>query len=130
MLVRVFGWALSGGVLATSAAMAIMGERWQRVEAAAYGEERRPRWFWALSAGVIGLYLAALASFIRGARTRAGWVLMVAIPLGWAIKGGLVVFSPAGRQRASSISGTRSWRRVALARLPIAALLAALARFA
>jgi hypothetical protein len=130
MLVKVFGYLLAAGVVGTSAAMAVMGARWQEIEAAAYGGERRPGWFWLGSAGLMSLYLGALGSFLRGPKTWAGWALMVIIPLGWLIKGALVIFNPAGRQRVSSISGAQSWRNVALARLPVAVVLAVLARLA
>jgi hypothetical protein len=131
MLMQAFGFALAGGVLFTSLAMIAMGGRWQSVEVAAYGADRRPWWFWLGSAAVIALYLAALASFITTAdRTWAGWILMVVIPLGWGIKGTLVTFNPKGRQAVTSISGDTAWVKVAAARLPIALVLALLSVYA
>jgi hypothetical protein len=131
MLMQAFGFALAGGVLFTSLAMAAMGGRWQRVEVAAYGSEGRPWWFWLGSAAVIALYLAALASFITAAdRTWAGWILMVVIPLGWGIKAALLTFNSKGRRAVTSISGDTAWVKVAAARLPIALVLALLSVYA
>jgi hypothetical protein len=131
MLMQLFGFALAGGVLFTSLAMVLMGGRWQRVEVAAYGSNRRPWWFWVGSAVVIALYLAALASFVTAAdKTWAGWILMVAIPLGWGIKAALITFNPKGRRTVTSISGDTAWVKVAAARLPIALVLAMLSVYA
>jgi hypothetical protein len=129
MLVKVFGYGLTAGALATSIAMFLLGDRFQQIEVAAYGGTRRPLWFWSLSLGVIGLYLAALNEFLRGRKTPAGWVLMVLVPLGWSIKAALVVFNPAGQRQVVSISGDAAWRRVAIARFPVAVLLGILTAY-
>ena len=130
MLVKLFGYTLAAGILATSLAMMWLGGRWQKVEASAYAGERRPWWFWLGSLLLVGLYLAALVSFISGEKTWAGWALMVIIPLGWAIKGAAVIFNAKGRRAVTSIAGDEGWMKVALARLPIMVILAALAYFA
>jgi hypothetical protein len=51
---------------------------------------------------------------------------MVVIPIGWGVKGALIVFNPKGRQAVSAIAGDQNWRKIALARLPVAILLAVL----
>ena len=127
---KLFGLILAVGALATSVAMVTLGGRWQKIEAAAYGGERRPLWFWACSALVIALYLAALVDFVGGDKTWAGWALIVVMPAGWAIKAAAVIFNSRGRQAVSAISGDQAWTKVGLARAPIAIILAALAAFA
>lgn len=127
MAVQLFGYLLAGGVLLSSLAMFALGGRFQQVEQAAYAGARRPLWFWAVSAVVVVLYLAALVSFVAGPKTWAGWLLMVILPLGWALKAGLVIVNPAGRAQVTAIEGDAAWRKVALLRLPIAAALFGLA---
>jgi hypothetical protein len=131
MLPKIFGYLLAAGTVATSVAIFIMGGRFQKVEAAAYTGERRPWWFYLASVTLVGLYLAALVDFLRAEQKRwAGWALMVLIPAGWVVKGVLVIFNPQGQQKVTAIEGDEAWRKIALARLPVAAVLAALARFA
>ena len=127
MYIKLFGYFLAVGILLTSLAMAILGGRWQSIEASAYAGKRRPWWFWAGSLLFLALYAAALISFINAGKNLASWILIIIIPLGWAIKGGLVIFNPKGRQAVSNLEGDQNWRKVALARLPTALLLAALA---
>jgi hypothetical protein len=126
-MVKFFGYSLAASALTTSLAMLIFGGRFQRVEAAAYSGPHRPWWFWLTSLSLMGFYLAAVRSFLREAKSWAGWVLMVLIPVGWASKAALVTFNPRGRQWVTSLSGDMAWRKAGLARLPIAAMLAALA---
>jgi hypothetical protein len=130
MYVKLFGYFLAVAALAASIAIAVLGGRWQMIEKAAYGGNRRPWWFIILSILLIGLYLLALASFLGSEKTWAGWLLIVIIPVGWALKGALVIFNPKGRQAVSNLEGNQNWRKVALARLPIAILLAVLTYFA
>ncbi len=131
MIIQVFGYTLAAAALFTSIAMALMGSRWQAVEQAAYAGERRPWWFILISILLIGLYLTALVSFIgMPEKSWAGWLLMVIIPIGWGLKGALIIFNPKGRQTVSAIQGDQNWRKIALARLPVAILLAGLTYFA
>jgi len=130
MLVNLFGLVLAGGILLTSILMMALGGRFQKVEAAAYAGTNRPWWFWLVSLLVIAMYSAALITFINDEKTWAGWLLMIVIPVGWAVKAVLVTFNPTGRQTVSGISGDESWGKIALARLPIALVLGALALLA
>lgn len=123
MYVKMFGTFLTVAALLASLAIAFMGGRWQAVEMAAYGGKRRPWWFIVLSILLIALYALALVSFIGDQKNWAGWLLMVVIPLGWGLKGALLVFNPKGRQAVSTLEGDQNWRKVALARLPIAIIL-------
>lgn len=123
MYVKMFGTFLTVVALLASLAIAFMGGRWQAVEMAAYGGKRRPWWFIVLSILLIALYALALVSFIGDQKNWAGWLLMVVIPLGWGLKGALLVFNPKGRQAVSTLEGDQNWRKVALARLPIAIIL-------
>lgn len=131
MTIQLFGYFLAFAALFTSLAMALLGARWQAVEQSAYAGQRRPWWFVLISILLVGLYLAALVTFIGAPeKTWAGWLLMVVIPVGWGLKAALVIFNPKGRQAVSAIEGDQNWRKVALARLPIAILLAVLTWFA
>ena len=127
MYIKLFGYLLAFAALLTSLAMAWMGGRWQAIEASAYGGKRRPWWFYVLSLVLVGLYLLALLDFIEAEKNLAAWLLMIIIPAGWALKSALVIFNPRGRQAVSSLQGDQNWRKVALARLPIAILLGVLA---
>jgi hypothetical protein len=131
MTIQLFGYFLASAALFTSIAMALMGARWQAVEQSAYAGQHRPWWFILISILLVGLYLAALVTFIGTLEKNwAGWLLMVVIPVGWGLKAALVIFNPKGRQAVSAIEGDQNWRKVALARLPIAVLLAVLTWFA
>lgn len=131
MIIQLFGYFLAFAALLTSLAMALMGARWQAVEQSAYAGKSRPWWFILISILLVGLYLAALVTFIgEPEKTWAGWLLMVVIPIGWGLKAALVVFNPQGRAAVSAIAGDQNWRKVALARLPIALLLGILTWFA
>jgi hypothetical protein len=129
MLIKMFALLLAAGVVGTSLAIISMGGRWQQVEAAAYGGERRPWWFWLTTLVLLGLYAAALFTFITGDKNWAGWVLVVVLPLGWALKGALVIYNKKGRQAVVSLTGDQAWVKVGLARLPIAVVLVVLALF-
>ena len=127
MYIKLFGYFLAFAALLTSLAMAWMGGRWQAIEASAYGGKRRPWWFYVASLVLVGLYLLALFDFIGAEKNLASWLLMIIIPAGWMLKSALVIFNPRGRQAVSSLQGDQNWRKVALARLPVAILLAVLA---
>ena len=127
MWIKLFGFGLAAGVVLTSSAIALMGARWQRVEASVYSGERRPFWYWLVSALVISLYAAALMNFVGADKTLAGWILVIVLPVGWAAKVALVTFNRAGRQSVSNLSGNTAWLKVAVARLPAALLLGVLA---
>ena len=129
MYIKLFGYFLASGVLLTSLAIAFQGWRWQSIEASAYAGGRRPWCFVVISILLLTLYITALADFIGSGKNWASWSLIVLIPLGWAIKGALVIFNSQGRQSVSNLEGDQNWRKVALARLPVAAILAALAYF-
>ncbi len=128
--IKFFGYLMATGVVATSLLMAILGGKFQRIEAGAYAGERRPWWFKIIAATIIIIYLAAVYDFWHSPKTWASWVLVVIIPIGWAVKAAMVVFNSAGRQTVSSISGNQAWYKVALYRLPAAVLMGALAWFA
>lgn len=95
-----------------------------------YGGEKRPWWFYLVSVLLIGFYGWVVVDFIDAPKNWANWVLVILIPLGWGIKGALLVFNPKERQAISNISGDQSWVKIALARLPIAVVLGALVYFA
>jgi hypothetical protein len=121
---KLFGYFLASAALLTSFAIALMGAGWQAVEQSAYAGKHRPWWFVAASVLLIGFYLFALYHFANATpKTWAGWLLMVILPLGWGLKAGLVIFNLKGRVAVSEIAGDQRWRKVALARLPIAILL-------
>lgn len=128
--VKLFGYFLAGGVVLTSLLIMAMGAKWQAVEAAAYGAKKRPTWFVLGSLLLLGIYAAALFDFFGAEKTWATWALVVVIPLGWVLKGAIIVFNPVGRKKVASISGGQAWFKVALARLPIAILLGVLAWYA
>ncbi|TVR57753.1 MAG: hypothetical protein EA426_11500 [Spirochaetaceae bacterium] len=128
MFPRVFALVLATAVLVTSILIFVMGARFQKVEQAAYSGARRPWWFIMGLIVFAALYIVALVGFIGSAeKTWAGWVLMVVIPVGAALKGGLVILNKKGQQVVTSIEGDAAWRKIALARavlLPIFLVLA------
>ena len=129
----IFGVVLTGLAAATSLGMLLFPERWSRFEIWAYGGARRPWPVWALAGGLLAVWgLAAVDFALRQdtGRTWAGWALVVGVPALWAVKSVALVFNPAGRAVVSGISDPRSWRKIGLARLPIALGLAALVWFA
>jgi hypothetical protein len=130
VFVKLFGFVLVAGILFTSVAMMVLGGRWQKIEAGVYAGNRRPVWFWLVSALVVALYIAALIDFINGPRNWASWILMVVIPVGWILKGAAVIFNKQGRQTVSNIAGDEAWVKIGLMRLPIAVVLGVLATFA
>lgn len=130
-IVQIFGYAMAAAVILTGAAMFIMGAKWQKIEATAYAGERRPWWFYAVSAILIPAYLFVLYSFLTvPEKTIAGWILVVLIPVVWGLKSVLLIFNKRGRQKISSISGDGAWKKIAAARMIMAIVLIALAFFA
>jgi len=107
----------------------IMGERWQKIEASAYSGKRRPIWFVLISICLIALYIIAFINFVPSDKNWASWILMCLLPIGWIIKGILVVFNKEGREKVSNISGDKAWIKIGLVRLPIAVLLIVLSLF-
>ncbi|MCU0492666.1 MAG: hypothetical protein MUD01_13825 [Chloroflexaceae bacterium] len=130
MFVQLFGYALAAGVLGTSLAMFMLGGRFQAAEVATYGGAQRPWWFWVLSLTIVALYGFALGDFLTGPKTWAGWLLIIIIPIGWLAKATLVTFNARGRRRVTALAGDATWRKLAMARLPIAVALAGLAALA
>ena len=128
-IVKLFGFTIATAALFTSIAMFVMGAKWQKIELAAYGGNRRPWWFIALSAIIILFYIAALVSFIGNDKTWASWAMVVIIPIGWGLKAALIFFNSKGRERVSSVSGDKSWVKIGLVRLPIALIFYLLAIF-
>lgn len=127
--VEIFGIALTLLAAATSAGMILFADRWQALEAWAYGGARRPWQVWVLAVALLVLWALALGAFLLepdAARTWAGWALVAGVPALWAVKAVALVFNPKGRAKVSGISDPRSWRRIGLARLPIAVVLAVL----
>ncbi|HSQ88795.1 hypothetical protein [Romboutsia sp.] len=129
IFIRLFGFIIAAGVVFTSLAMMIMGGRWQKIEASAYSGKRRPIWFILISICLIALYIIAFINFIPSDKNWASWILMCLLPIGWVIKGILVVFNKEGREKVSNISGDKAWIKIGLARLPIAVLLIVLSLF-
>ncbi len=130
-LTKGFALVLAAAVLATSVMIFAMGGRFQLVEAKAYAGDRRPWWFSLGLVAFAALYVAALIGFVTAPdRTWAGWVLMVVIPVGAALKAGLVILNPKGRATVSAIEGDRAWRRIALARAVLVPVFLVLAYFA
>lgn len=121
---------MAGIAALASVIMFIMGGKFQKVEANAYAGKRRPWWFVLISGLLIVAYGVVFYNFLQLDKTWASWVLVVLLPVGWALKAAIVVFNPKGRKTVSAISGDSAWRTVAVARFPIAVLLAVLAYFA
>jgi hypothetical protein len=131
LLPKIFGLTLALAVLGTSIWMAVMGERFQKVEQAAYAGSRRPWWFYLSFVLYIVFYGVVLVSFINHPdKTWAGWTLVVAIPVGAVLKGSLVIFNKEGQKKVTSIAGDKAWRKIALARAFLAPLFLLLAYFA
>lgn len=129
----IFGVLLTALAVATSLGMLLFPERWSRLEVWAYGGATRPRPVWALASILLALWGLAAAEFALrpdGGRTLAGLALVAGVPAFRAVKSIALVFNPKGRAVVSGISDPRSWRRIGLARLPIALGLAALVWFA
>lgn len=128
MVPKVFALVLATAVLLTSVLIYVMGGRFRAVEERAYGGDRRPWWFAVGLVAFAALYVAALVGFATAPeRTWAAWVLMVVIPVGAALKAGLVILNPSGRAKVIAIEGDQAWRRVALTRavlVPVFLLLA------
>lgn len=129
----IFGVSLTVLAAGTSLGMLLFPERWGRLEGWAYGGVRRPWPVWGLAALLLALWGLGMADFALRpdtGRTWAGWALVAGVPALWAVKSAALVFNPKGRAVVSGISDPRSWRRIGLARLPIALGLAALVWFA
>jgi hypothetical protein len=129
IFIRLFGFIIATGVIFTSLAMMIMGGRWQKIESSAYSGQRRPIWFILISICLVVLYITAFVNFISSDKNWASWILMCLLPIGWTIKGALVIFNKEGRKKVSNISGDNAWIKIGLARLPVAVILIALALF-
>lgn len=129
LIIKLFGFTIATAALFTSVAMIIMGGKWQKIEQSAYGGSQRPWWFIVLSVLIIAFYMATVVSFIGIEKTWASWAMVVIIPVGWGLKAAVIVFNSKGREKVSSISGDKSWVKIGLARLPIAALFYLLAMF-
>jgi hypothetical protein len=71
-----------------------------------------------------------VVNFVGADKNWATWILVVVFPVGWVLKGALIVFNAKGRQAVSSVEGDQNWRKIALARLPIALIIGVLAFFA
>ena len=129
-LVQGYGYFMATIAALASVVMFIMGGKFQRVEANAYAGKKRPWWFVLISVLLIVAYGAVFYNFLQLDKNWASWVLVVLMPVGWGLKAAIVVFNPKGRKTVSAISGDSAWRKVALARFPIAVILAVLAYFA
>lgn len=130
MWVAIFGYGLATLALATSLGMIVLGRRWQAIEASAYGGARRPVWFWVAAGGLLVIWALAAVEFAGSDRTWAGWTLIAGVPLVWTVKAAALVFNPEGRKTVSGIDTDKGWRRIGLARLPIALVLVSLTAFA
>ena len=131
LLPKVFALVLALAVLATSVWMMALGGRFQEVERRAYGGDRRPWWFVAAALAFLALYGLALWGFVTAPeRSWAAWLLVVAIPVGVALKGALVVFNPKGQAKVTAIEGDAAWRKLALTRLALVPLFLLLAYYA
>ncbi len=131
MTARAFALVLAAAVLATSLVIYVMGGRFRAVEERAYGSDRRPWWFVLGLVAFAALYLSALAGFVTAPeRTWAAWTLIVVIPVGAALKAGLVILNPQGRVTVTAIAGDQAWRRVALTRAVLVPVFLVLAYFA
>ena len=131
LLPKIFGVTLALAVLGTSILIAVMGERFQKVEQAVYLGERKPWWFYGGLVLYAVFYVAVLVSFINSPdKTWAGWVLVIIIPVGAVLKGALVLFNKEGQKKVTSIEGDQAWRKIALARLVLFPLFLVLAYFA
>ncbi|SHL97844.1 hypothetical protein SAMN05443432_1044 [Roseovarius litoreus] len=129
----IFGVSLTLLAAVTSLGMLLFPERWGKLEAWAYGGARRPFPIWGLAVLLLALWGLGTTDFALRSdtgRTWAGWALVAGVPAFWAVKSAALVFNPRGRAVVSGISDPRSWRRIGLARLPIALGLAALVWFA
>jgi hypothetical protein len=128
----IFGASLTLLAAATSLGMLLFPERWGTLEVWAYGGARRPWPVWGLAALLLALWgLGAVDFALRSdaGRTWAGWALVAGVPAPWTVKSATLVFNPRGRAAVSSVSDSKTWRRVGLARLPIVLVLAALTWF-
>nr|WP_309503347.1 hypothetical protein [uncultured Roseovarius sp.] len=125
----IFGAVLTVIAAMTSAGMILAPRHWQRLEHHAYGGARRPWQVWALAGLLLAFWALGLADFAQRpaqGRNWAGWTFAAVIPALWAIKAVALVFNPAGRAAVTGLSDPRQWRRVGLARMPIALALAIL----
>ncbi len=126
-----FALLLATAVLATSVMIYVQGARFRLVEEAAYAGASRPWWFKLGLVAFAAAYLIALVGFVGAAeRTWAAWLLMVVIPVGAALKSGLVILSERGRTKVISIEGDRAWRRIAMARAVLIPVFLVLAYYA
>jgi len=131
MFVNIFGFTLAALLLLTSLGMIIMQGKWQQIEAAGYRSgEGLSWWMIVLAIGLVVLYAASFIQFIGAEKTTAGWILILLVPIGWALKAVLVVFNPQGRAALSNISGDANWIKVGIARMPLALVLGILAYLA
>ena len=129
-VVQIYGYAIAAFAALASVVMFAMGGKFQNIEANAYAGKKRPWWFVAISIILIMAYGYVVFNFVQLEKTWASWALVVLLPVGWALKAAMVVFNPKGRATVSAISGDSAWRKVALARFPIAIILSVLAFYA
>jgi cation transport ATPase len=128
-IVQLYGYFMAVIAVLSSVVMIVMGGNFQNVEASAYAGKKRPWWFILISVALLAAYGVVFYNFLQIEKTWASWVLVVLLPVGWGLKAAMVIFNPKGRQTVTAISGDSAWRKVAVARLPIAVILAALAYF-